>query len=91
MREAPVKPLDLAVWWTEHVIKYGADHLLAPSHNMSWVEYYEVKLVSLALGILFAIFVILGLITRLAIRFSYVLCKKILSLRFYRNVKLKFQ
>ncbi|OWR49474.1 UDP-glycosyltransferase UGT33J1 [Danaus plexippus plexippus] len=44
MREYPINPLNLTVWWIEHVIKYGGDHLTAPAANMSWVEYYEVKL-----------------------------------------------
>ncbi|XP_023937635.2 UDP-glucosyltransferase 2-like [Bicyclus anynana] len=46
MRDHPESPLERAVWWTEYVLRNrGAEHLRAPTANMSWVEYYEVKLI----------------------------------------------
>ncbi|XP_038217917.1 UDP-glycosyltransferase UGT5-like [Zerene cesonia] len=56
MREHPVKPLDLAVWSIEHVMKHGAKHLRPPTFGgMSAFEYYEVPLILFLLGILAAI------------------------------------
>ncbi|CAG9568593.1 unnamed protein product [Danaus chrysippus] len=45
MRDYPISPLNLSVFWIEHVIKYGGDHLEPPAAHMSWIEYYEVKLI----------------------------------------------
>ncbi|XP_038217916.1 UDP-glucosyltransferase 2-like [Zerene cesonia] len=53
MRDAPIKPLDNAIWWIEHVIKHGGDHLRPPAMGLSWAEYYEVNLLlSLSLIVL---------------------------------------
>ncbi|CAH0715018.1 unnamed protein product, partial [Brenthis ino] len=52
MREYPIKPVDNAVWWTEHVIKYGGSHLQSPAANMNWMDYYELKLILITLSIL---------------------------------------
>lgn len=45
MREFPVKPLDLAVWWTEHILKHGGSHLRSPAFCASTWTYYELPLV----------------------------------------------
>lgn len=64
MREYPIKPLDHAVWWTEHVIKYGGDHLQSPAADMSWIEYYEIKLIIIILMSLLGILAALVLVVR---------------------------
>ncbi|KAG6460586.1 UDP-glucosyltransferase 2 [Manduca sexta] len=44
-------PLELAVWWTEHVLRHGgARHLRSPAANMSWTQYYEIQLLSILLA-----------------------------------------
>ncbi|XP_069356021.1 uncharacterized protein [Maniola hyperantus] len=64
MRDQLQSPLERAVWWTEYVIRNrGAEHLRAPSANLTWVEYYEVKLVALIMISLVFMLVILTLIT----------------------------
>ncbi|XP_045762871.1 UDP-glycosyltransferase UGT5-like isoform X2 [Maniola jurtina] len=46
MHDQIQSPLEKAVWWTEYVIRHrGAEHLRAPSANMNWMEYYEIKLI----------------------------------------------
>ncbi|XP_072946306.1 UDP-glucosyltransferase 2-like [Epargyreus clarus] len=46
MNDQPQTPLERAVWWVEHVLRHGgAKHLRAPAANMSWTEYYEIKVV----------------------------------------------
>ncbi|XP_045506842.1 UDP-glucosyltransferase 2-like [Colias croceus] len=53
MREHPVKPLDTAVFWTEHVIKHGGDHLQPPNAGISGIiAYCEFPLVFSVLLIL---------------------------------------
>ncbi|XP_041972132.1 UDP-glucosyltransferase 2-like [Aricia agestis] len=68
MREHPIQPVDLAVWWTEHIIKYGGDHLIPPSAYLHWTEYYEVELVLICLGVTLATFYILAYISKIAFK-----------------------
>ncbi|XP_072946227.1 UDP-glucosyltransferase 2-like [Epargyreus clarus] len=45
LNDQPQTPLERAMWWVEHVLRHGgAKHLRAPAANMSWAEYYELKL-----------------------------------------------
>ncbi|XP_039758007.1 uncharacterized protein LOC120632228 [Pararge aegeria] len=62
-------PLERAVWWTEYVIRnHGAEHLRAPTANMTWVEYYEIKLIMfVTIGLIFII-VLLSLMTLYVLR-----------------------
>lgn len=59
INERPIKPLDEAIWWIEHIMKYGSKHLLPPAFNMSWTEYYEINLIITVLIILVTMFVLL--------------------------------
>lgn len=65
--EHPVSPLNLSIFWIEHVIKYGGDHLKPQAAHMSWIEYYEVKLILIAMLILLSVLATFYLISRLAI------------------------
>ena len=64
MREYPIKPLDHAVWWTEHIIKYGGNHLQSPAADVPWTEYYELKLIIMVLMILASILTVSVFIIR---------------------------
>ncbi|XP_075990407.1 UDP-glucosyltransferase 2-like [Anticarsia gemmatalis] len=56
MNDQPQRPLERAVWWTEHVLRHGgADHLRAPSANTAWSEYYMTDVIILLVGIVAAI------------------------------------
>ncbi|XP_053612223.1 UDP-glycosyltransferase UGT5-like [Plodia interpunctella] len=44
--DQPQKPLERAVWWTEHVLRHGGGrHLRSPAANMSWAAYYEADVI----------------------------------------------
>ncbi|XP_068186139.1 UDP-glucuronosyltransferase-like isoform X2 [Antennarius striatus] len=50
--DRPVEPLDLAVFWTEFVMRHkGAAHLRAAAHELNWVQYHSLDV----LGFLFII------------------------------------
>ncbi|XP_034826579.2 UDP-glucosyltransferase 2-like isoform X3 [Maniola hyperantus] len=73
MHDQPQSPLEKAVWWTEYVIRHrGAEHLRAPTANMDWMEYYEIKLilyVTISLMLLLAVLIFIILRTlRLYVR-----------------------
>ncbi|VVC99403.1 unnamed protein product [Leptidea sinapis] len=53
INDEPQKGLDKAIWWTEYVLRHGgAKHLRSPAANMSWMEYYEVKLILTVISII---------------------------------------
>ncbi|CAF4941975.1 unnamed protein product [Pieris macdunnoughi] len=50
MRDCPVKPLDSAVWWVEHILRHGSSHLQSFAVGRTSIsEYYESTLVLLCL------------------------------------------
>lgn len=81
MREHPIKPLDNAIWWAEHVMKYGGNHLQSPAANMPWAEYYEVKLLIIILSILASILALLVLIAKTFINLGFKVYRQILKLK----------
>lgn len=83
MRENPIKPVDRAVWWTEHVIKYGADHLQSPARGLTFVEYYEVKLVFIIMSILFLILALLAFIIKKVLNYILQLYRTYSKLKTY--------
>ncbi|CAG4992038.1 unnamed protein product [Colias eurytheme] len=81
MRDAPIKPLDNAIWWIEHVIKHGGDHLRPPAMGLSWTEYYEINL----LLSLLLIVLTFNITVFLVLRFLYRSVRKMYTF----NVKIK--
>lgn len=59
LREQLVKPMDLAVYWVEHILKYnGGKHLQHAGLKLSWYQYYLLDV----MAFLVTIFVLSGLI-----------------------------
>ncbi|CAK1547645.1 unnamed protein product [Leptosia nina] len=70
MREHPVEPLDKAVWWIEHVIQNGGDHLQPFSAGgISLLEYYEIPLILTMLLTCVIIITLIIAILRFILRF----------------------
>ncbi|KAI5627496.1 UDP glucuronosyltransferase 1 family polypeptide a3 precursor [Silurus asotus] len=41
-KDRPIEPLDLAVFWTEFVMRHGgAEHLRPAAHHLNWVQYHS--------------------------------------------------
>lgn len=57
----PVKPLDLAVFWTEFVMRHkGAEHLRVAAHDLNWVQYHSLDVLAfLALIVTAVVWVLL--------------------------------
>ncbi|KAK8724679.1 hypothetical protein OTU49_011219, partial [Cherax quadricarinatus] len=48
LRDQPVPPTELAVFWTEYVIRHrGAPHLRSPAAQLSWVEFLMLDVIFL--------------------------------------------
>ncbi|XP_028446275.1 UDP-glucuronosyltransferase, partial [Perca flavescens] len=44
--DRPVQPLDLAVFWTEFVIRHkGAEHLRVAAHDLNWIQYHSLDVI----------------------------------------------
>lgn len=64
MHEQPQSPMERAVWWTEHVLRTGGDHLRTPAANMRLAEYYQLDIILFCTGIVLLIIMLLMLIIR---------------------------
>uniref|UniRef100_A0A8C2EKJ0 glucuronosyltransferase n=1 Tax=Cyprinus carpio TaxID=7962 RepID=A0A8C2EKJ0_CYPCA len=50
--DRPVQPLDLAVYWTEFVMRHkGADHLRPAAHELNWLQYHSLDVIGFLLFI----------------------------------------
>ncbi|XP_046865337.1 UDP-glycosyltransferase UGT5 [Drosophila willistoni] len=50
-RDQPMKPLETAVWWIEYVLRHkGAHYMRLAEHDMAFLQYYNIDLVSIILG-----------------------------------------
>ncbi|KAM4573879.1 UDP-glucuronosyltransferase 2C1-like [Odontesthes bonariensis] len=67
-RDQPMKPLDQAVFWIEHVIRHkGARHLRAQSHKMSWFVYNSLDVImTLLTVVLFLTLICISLVRLLS-------------------------
>ena len=49
--DRPVKPLDLAVFWIEFVMRHkGAKHLRPAVHNLTWLQYHSLDVIGFLLA-----------------------------------------
>ncbi|TSM60513.1 UDP-glucuronosyltransferase 1-1 [Bagarius yarrelli] len=52
-RDRPIEPLDLAVFWTEFVMRHGgAEHLRPAAHQLNWVQYHSLDVFGFLLFVL---------------------------------------
>ncbi|XP_043108755.1 UDP-glucuronosyltransferase 1-6-like isoform X3 [Puntigrus tetrazona] len=50
--DRPIQPLDLAVYWTEFVMRHkGADHLRPAAHDLNWLQYHSLDVIGFLLFI----------------------------------------
>ena len=55
-RDRPTNPKELAIWWTEYVIRHqGAPMLHCHGADLSWIEYLMIDVIGLICLILFVI------------------------------------
>ncbi|KAL3289246.1 hypothetical protein HHI36_003678 [Cryptolaemus montrouzieri] len=56
LRNQPIKPLDNAIFWIEHVIAHkGSPHLKPASIKLSWIQYHLIDVYAVILGTIFLI------------------------------------
>ncbi|XP_037644837.1 UDP-glucuronosyltransferase-like [Sebastes umbrosus] len=54
--DRPVEPLDLAVFWTEFVMRHkGADHLRVAAHDLNWIQYHSLDVIGFLLIIVLTV------------------------------------
>lgn len=58
-RDQPMKPLDLATFWIEFVMRHkGASHLRTESYKMSTIQYYSIDVVAFLLAVILLVFTV---------------------------------
>ncbi|XP_048857733.1 UDP-glucuronosyltransferase-like isoform X1 [Brienomyrus brachyistius] len=70
-KDRPIEPLDLAVFWTEFVMRHkGADHLRPAAHDLNWIQYHSLDVI----GLLIIITVTVVIVTVKSCRFCCRMC-----------------
>lgn len=65
MHDQPIKPLDKAVFWVEHVLRHqGAAHLRTSALDLAWYQYLLLDIVAFLAVILIALFVVIYLVIK---------------------------
>jgi glucuronosyltransferase len=67
-RDQPMDPRETAAYWIDHVIKYGADHLLSKTNDMSWIQILMWDVLFVVCVVVFFVFSMLFLLCRCAYR-----------------------
>ncbi|KAL3289131.1 hypothetical protein HHI36_003569 [Cryptolaemus montrouzieri] len=69
LKKQPVKPLENAIWWIEHIIEHkGGDHLRNIGMELEWYQLYMVDIMLFFLALISTILVISFFITRWMLR-----------------------
>lgn len=77
-----IKPIDKAIYWVEHVLKYkGAPHLQNNSRKLNLLQYLLIDVIAFILAVLFFVTFFVYKICKIFI----CLCKKLLEIR--RKIK----
>lgn len=63
-KDQPMKPKDRAVYWVEHVIKYGGEHLRAYGQDMPWYQYLMLDVMAIFVAVSVLVFAILLMIVK---------------------------
>lgn len=51
MWDQPMKPMEIAIWWIEYVIRHkGAEHLRSPAVDKAWFKLYSLDVISFLAG-----------------------------------------
>ncbi|XP_077059817.1 UDP-glucuronosyltransferase-like isoform X3 [Siphateles boraxobius] len=54
--DRPMQPLDLAVYWTEFVMRHkGAEHLRPAAHDLNWLQYHSLDVIGFLLFIVLTV------------------------------------
>lgn len=70
-KDRPVEPLDLAVFWTEFVMRHkGADHLRPAAHDLNWIQYHSLDVI----GLFVIIIATVVIVTVKSCRFCFRMC-----------------
>ncbi|KAL7824706.1 hypothetical protein SRHO_G00344660 [Serrasalmus rhombeus] len=59
-KDRPIEPLDLAVYWTEFVMRHkGAEHLRPAAHDLNWFQYHSLDVIGFLLVVMVILVVVL--------------------------------
>ncbi|XP_056144980.1 UDP-glucuronosyltransferase-like [Lampris incognitus] len=77
--DRPIEPLDLAVFWTEFVIRHkGAEHLRTAAHDLNWIQYHSLDVFSLLIVILTLVILVT---LKCCLFFTHNCCGKVMAKR----------
>ncbi|XP_077863640.1 UDP-glucuronosyltransferase 2B33-like, partial [Saccoglossus kowalevskii] len=82
-RDTPMPPGDTAVYWVEHILKFGGDHLKPASLELNLVQYL---LLDIAVFLLIVVAIVI-IIAKLVMKQIFKLCCKLTDVKLNRKKK----
>ena len=67
-RESPMTPKERALYWVEHVLKFGGKHLHSYALDMPWYQYLMLDIAAFIFGVVFVFILACVLLTYLALK-----------------------
>ncbi|XP_030852175.1 UDP-glucuronosyltransferase 2C1 isoform X3 [Strongylocentrotus purpuratus] len=72
--DRPMRPVEKAAFWIEHVIKHGGEYMRSPIHDLTWYQYYLLDVVAFLLLVLVVVIVFIVY----SCKFAFRCCKRVL-------------
>ena len=66
--ESPMTPRERALYWVEHVLKFGGKHLHSYALDMPWYQYLMLDIAAFVFGVVFVFILACVLLTYLALK-----------------------
>nr|XP_054764262.1 UDP-glucuronosyltransferase 2B14-like [Lytechinus pictus] len=71
--DRPMRPVEKAAFWIEHVIKHGGEYMRSPIHDLTWYEYYLIDVAAFFLLVI----VVLVVFIVYSCKFAFRCCKRV--------------
>ena len=75
-KDHPLRPLDRTVYWMEHVMKHGGNHLHARALDMPWYQYFMLDIMLFFLMVIILAAFCITVAVRFSFSFLVSLCRK---------------
>ena len=75
-KDKPMTPMETLVYWVEHVMKYGSDHLISPAIHMPWYTYWCIDVAGFLVCVCFMVLYSVSLLFKIIFRCLKHICRR---------------
>ena len=75
-KDRPMTPMETLVYWVEHVMKYGSDHLISPAVHMPWYTYWCIDVAVFLVCVCFMVSYSVSFLFKIILRCLKHICRR---------------